>query len=65
MLSFILFPDPLPRRAMLELGMHIFQSIGITAYEVDFRAYKLELTSLGANQKKRAYLHRDCKERQT
>lgn len=70
MLSFILFPERLPRRgrldkALLELGVHIFQSMGITAYKGDFWAYKLELTSLGANWEKSAYLHRDGKERQT
>lgn len=55
--SFILFPEQLPRRgrldkALLELGKHIFQNMGITTCKGDLQAYKLELTSLGANQKK-------------
>lgn len=53
-------------KPLLELMMHIFQGMGIAAYKGDFEAYKLEWISLGANQeKKRAYLHRDCKERWT
>lgn len=68
-LFFFLFPEPLPRRgrldkAPLELDT-FFQSMGITAYKGDFQACKLKLTSLGANQKKRAYFHEDSKERQT
>lgn len=69
MFSVILSSGPVLRRgkldkALLELGMHIFQSMGITAYKGDFQAYKLELTSLGANQKQGACLPRDCKGRQ-
>ena len=56
--AFILFPERLPRRgrldkALLKLGMHIFQNMGVAAYKEDLWAYKLELTSLGANQKKK------------
>lgn len=40
-------------KPLLELVMHIFQGMGITACKGDFEAYKLEWISLGANQEKK------------
>lgn len=55
MVSFLHFPEPLPRRgrldkALLELGLRIFHSMEITTYEGEFQAYKFKLTRLGAKQ---------------